>query len=362
MRFDILFPTLLFAVTLVAMFLSRKAESKLKAAVEERELGNRDVALLVVMIAVLVSVIAFIPQMAIMALFLFSYSSLLFTVSYAFSDMEKRRMTLYCGVFVIISVFAAAAAFFGVVPTEVRVYGTLAFVGLAGCSLAALMYALHKAIKPKWYVAALSPALFLLFFVFYGQTSIGFIVPLTVSFQQFPYLLDVYGLAFAVLIVVYLNSLFTWKTVFIFAALLTGLDIVLVWVTGQMVQAANAISGLGLPVLVAFPTLPVILTTEGILLLRLGLGDLFFAGILATQALKKFGNKIAVLSALTISVSFGLFELLLLNFPEMVSALPATLPIVLGWLPVVGWRLLAERSKKTATTVELNKDLVKNKS
>jgi hypothetical protein len=359
MRFDILFPTLLFAVTLVAMFLSRKAESKLKAAVEERELGNRDVALLVAMIAVLVSIIAFIPQMAIMALFLFSYSSLLFIVSYAFSDMEKRRMALYCGIFVIISVFAAAAAFFGVVPAELRVYGTLAFVSLAGCSLAALVYALHKAIKPKWYVAALSPALFLLFFVFYGQTSIGFIVPLTVSFQQFPYLLDIYGLAFAVLIVVYLNSLFTWKTVFIFAALLTGLDIVLVWVTGQMVQAANAISGLGLPVLVAFPTFPVITAAggAGILLLRLGLGDLFFAGILATQALKKYGSRIAVLSALTISVSFGLFELLLLNFPEMVSALPATLPIVLGWLPVIGGKLLAERRNKTATTTaELKKD------
>lgn len=357
MRFDILFPTLLFVMTLVAMFLSRKAESRLKATVEERELGNRDVALLVAMIAVLVSIIAFIPQMAIMALFLFSYSSLLFMVSYAFSDMKKRRMTLYCGVFVLVSAFAAVAAFFGVVPEELRVYGTLAFVALAGCSLAALAYALHKDIKPKWYVAALSPALFLLFFAFYGETSIGFVVPLSVSVGQFPYLLDIYGLTFAVLIVVYLNSLFTWKTVFIFATLLTGLDIVLVWVTGQMVQAANAISGLGLPVLVAFPTLPVISTMEGILILRLGLGDLFFAGILASQAMKKFGKKIAVASALTISISFGLFELLLLNFPEMVSALPATLPIVLGWLPVVGWKILTERGKNVETTAaELKKD------
>jgi hypothetical protein len=356
MRFDILFPTLLFLVTLVAMFLSRRAESKLKATVEERELNNRDVALLVAMIAVLVSVIAFVPGMAIMALFLFSYSTLLFTVSYAFSDMERRRMTFYCGVFVLVSVFAAVAAFFGVVPEELRVYGTLAFVGLAAGAVAALGYALRKAVKPKWYVAVLSPALFLLLFAFYGNTSIGFTVPLSVSLGQFPYLLDIYGLTFAILIVVYLNSLFTWKTVFIFAALLTGLDIVLVWVTGQMVQAANAISGLGLPVLVAFPTFPVIPYGGTILLLRLGLGDLFFAGILSTQALKKFGNKIAVLSALTIAISFGLFELLLLNFPEMVSALPATLPIVLGWLPVVGWKIISERGKKTATTVELKKD------
>jgi len=358
MRFDVLFPTLLFVVTLVAMFLSRKAESKLKATVEERELGNRDVALLVAMIAVLVSIIAFIPQMAIMALFLFSYSSLLFTVSYAFSDFEKQRMKLYCGVFILVSALAAVAAFFGVVPDDLRVYGTVAFAALAGCSIAALLYALRKDIKPKWYVAALSPALFLLLFIFYGNTNIGFVVPMSVSIGQFPYLLDIYGLTFAILIVVYLNSLFTWKTVFIFAALLTGLDIVLVWVTGQMVQAANAISGLGLPVLVAFPTIPAIFGPggAGILLLRLGLGDLFFAGILASQAMKKFGSRIAVLSALMISISFGLFELLLLNYPQMVSALPATLPIVLGWLPVVGWKILSERGKKSATNVELKKD------
>jgi hypothetical protein len=356
MRFDVLFPTLLFVVTLVAMFLSSKAEYKFKATVEERELGNRDVALLVAMIAVLVSIIAFIPQMAIMALFLFSYSSLLFTVSYAFSDFEKKRMKLYCGVFILVSALAAVAAFFGVVPDDLRVCGTVAFAALAGCSVAALVYALRKDIKPKWYVAALSPALFLLLFIFYGNTNIGFVVPMSVSIGQFPYLLDIYGLTFAILIVVYLNSLFTWKTVFIFAALLTGLDIVLVWVTGQMVQAANAISGLGLPVLVAFPTFPFILTTEGILILRLGLGDLFFAGILASQALNKFGRKIAVASALTISISFGLFELLLLNYPQMVSALPATLPIVLGWLPVIGWKILSERGKKSATNVELKKD------
>ncbi|MCW4047650.1 MAG: hypothetical protein NWE99_08855 [Candidatus Bathyarchaeota archaeon] len=346
-------------VTLVAMFLSKKAEAKLKATVEERELGNRDVALLVAMIAVLVSIIAFVPQMAIMALFLFSYTTLLFTVSYAFSDMEKRRLKLYCGAFVLVSGLAAVAAFFGVVPAGLRVYGTLAFIGLAAGSLVTLMYALRSDVKPKWYVAALSPALFLLLFVFYGETSIGFIVPSSVSFLQFPYLLNIYGLLFAVLIVAYLNSLFTWKTVFIFAALLTGLDIVLVWVTGQMVQAANAISGLGLPVLVAFPTLPIILTMKGILILRLGLGDLFFAGILATQTMKKFGKKIAVLSALTISISFGLFEMFLLNFPGIVSALPATLPIVLGWLPVVGWKIIDERRNKTAmttATAELKKD------
>ena len=43
------------------MYLSKKAEPRLKETVEERELGIRDIALLVAMIAVLVSVITFIP-------------------------------------------------------------------------------------------------------------------------------------------------------------------------------------------------------------------------------------------------------------------------------------------------------------
>ena len=103
-------PAILFAVTLVAMFLGKKAEKKLESTLERREFKNRDVALLVAMMAVAVSIVVFVPSMAIMALFLFSYSSLLFTVSYAFSDMRKKRMTLYCGVFIIISVLAGRLA------------------------------------------------------------------------------------------------------------------------------------------------------------------------------------------------------------------------------------------------------------
>jgi hypothetical protein len=327
-------PSILFAVTLVAMFLGKKAEKKLESTIERREFKNRDVALLVAMIAVAVSIVVFVPSMMIMALFLFSYSSLLFTVSYAFSDMRKKRMTLYCGAFIVISILAGAAGFFGVLPADLRVYGTLAFAGLASCAFFALMYVQQNAdAKQKWYVAALSPALFLLLFFFYNGTDIWF-----------PYLLDVYGIIFALLIVLYMGSLFKWKTVFIFAGFLTAMDIILVWFTGTMVQAANAVSNLGLPVLVAFPTIPFITVEGGILIMRLGLGDFFFAGILATQTLKKFGRKTAVVSVLTMCVSFALFELLLLNGYN--TALPATLPIVLGWLPVIAWKILSERKQK----------------
>jgi hypothetical protein len=333
-------PTILFLVTVAAMFLGRKAESKLKATVEEREFKTRDTVLMVVMISVAVSIVVFIPSMAIMALFLFSYSSLLFTVSHAFSDMRAKRLRLYCVTFTIAAVLAAVAGAFGVLPADLQTLGVTAFAAFAAVSMAVLLYTERRPdAKHKWYVASLSPVLFLLLFAFFSGT-----------FIWFPYLLDVYGIIFALLIVIYLNSLFTWKTVFIFAAFLTAMDIVLVWITGTMVQAAEHISGLGLPVLVAFPTLPVISTDAGILIMRLGLGDFFFSGILASQTLKRFGKKTALASLLTICVSFAIFELILLN-PELssalpVPALPATLPIVLGWLPVVLVKVLADRKKQ----------------
>ncbi len=340
MNFDILMPTILFAVTVVALFLGRKAEARLKAAVEEREFKTRDTILLVTMIAVAVSIVVFVPSMAIMAVFLFSYSSLLFMVSYVFSDLKINRLSIYCGIFAVASIIASLASFLGVIPSELRLYGVLSFAILAACSVFAFAYALRHEVKPKWYVAALSPAMFLLLFAFFRTTDVWF-----------PYLLDVYGIVFALLIVLYLSSLFTWKTVFIFAAFLTVMDIVLVWGTQTMVQAANQVSGLGLPVLVAFPTIPFMFKEGSILIMRLGLGDFFFAGILGTQTLKKFGKRTAILSVLTMCISFALFELILLN-EELrnvlpVGALPATLPIVLGWLPVVAVKIWGERRQRT---------------
>jgi hypothetical protein len=347
MHFDILMPIILFLVTFAALILGRKAESKLKSTLEEREFKNRDVALMVAMIAVSISIIVFIPSMALLALFLFSYSSLLFTVSYAFSDLRINRLTLYCLGFMVAAIIAAISSALGVVPADYHLIGVASFGSFAVLAALAAFYGRRKDIsKQKWYIGALSPALFLLLFAFFSD-----------SFVWFPYLLDVYGIVFALLIVLYMNSLFNWKTVFIFAAFLTTMDIILVWLTQTMVQAAEQISGLGLPVLVAFPTVPFITTTTGILIMRLGLGDFFFAGILTSQTQKKYGRKIATISLLTISISFGLFELILLN-PELaallpVRALPATLPILIGWLPVVLITMLLDK-RKSATLEPVN--------
>ena len=345
MNFDIVMPAVLFFIVLVAIFIGRKAEPRLKATIEEREFKNRDVALLVVVIGVAITVVMFIPNMALLALFLFSYSSLLFTVSYAFSDLKKYRTTLLCLGFLIASVIATVAGFLGVMPANLSFYGVMAFTVFAAANVVIMMYTYQRRAegKQKWYIAGLPPALFLLLFIFFSET-----------FVWMPFLLDVYGAIFAMLIIIYLNSLFTWKTVFVFAAALTTMDVLMVWIIpgSPMITAAKAMSGLHLPVMVTFPTIPnVSWNWEQMRYISLGLGDLFFAGVLASQTLKKFGTKIAAVSLLTICISFGIFELILLN-PELtaalpVPALPATLPILLGWLPVVSVKMFLERGKKS---------------
>ena len=187
--------------------------------------------------------------------------------------------------------------------------------------------------RERWYLAVLPPILFVLLYLVYNGTILWF-----------PYLLNVYALMFAVLITLYLGSMFSWRNVLIFAGLLTVIDIILVLVTGFMVTAAKTVSGLGLPVLVSLPTVPLIITEEGMQYMSLGLGDFFFSGILATQTYKRFGKKTAVLSVVTMCLSFAIFEAFLLstNF----GAFPGTLMIICGWLPVVAWKLLAEKRNK----------------
>jgi hypothetical protein len=294
------------------------------------------------MIAVLVSVIVFVPQMTIMAIFLFSYSTLLFTFSYFFSNVQKRKAQLFCLGFGIASLAAGTVALLDPFADSLMFYGALATCGLAAFAFVAVLYEQKRAnTRERWYLAVLPPALFILLYFVYNGTALWF-----------PYLMNAYGVIFAVLITLYLGSFFTWKNSFIFAGLLTVMDIILVLFTGVMVTAAKQVSGLGLPVLISLPTLPLVITGGYLQYMSLGLGDFFFAGILATQTFKKFGKRTAVLSAVTMSVSFAVFEVLLMN--SQLGAFPGTLMIICGWLPVVAWKMLAERKAKTAITQKLN--------
>jgi hypothetical protein len=320
MYFDIAMPSTLFAVTLIALFMNRKVEQKLKSTLQKREFRLRDTALLVIATGITVSIAVFIPSMAITAIFLFAYSMLLFIFTYLFSDLSRIMTEFFCGAFLIVSLAAATASYLNLGVEGTSVYGTLAFAVLSGLACIALLYDFRRAsTKERWYLGIFPPALFVCLYVFFGGTPIWS-----------PYLSDLYAVIFAVLITLYLGSLFTWKTTLFFSGIITVLDIILVLVTRTMVEAASTAINLGLPVVVAVPIIPLITTTKGIVPIFLGLGDFFFAGLIAIQTLKKYGRNSAIFAVAAMAVSFFVFEAFTLNYE--IGAFPGTLMIICGWL------------------------------
>jgi hypothetical protein len=186
-----------------------------------------------------------------------------------------------------------------------------------------LLYTFSYLVSNKrWYIGIIAPAVFILLYVFLRD-----------SFIWTYYLSNVYGLVFAILITLYLAGLFNWKTTAVFGVLITAMDIVLVLVTKTMVQAASAAASLSLPVLVSLPLVPLITTGTGLLILSLGLGDFFFAGLLAIQTYKKYGKRLAIASVVGMTISFSIFEALILTYN--IGAFPGTLMIICGWVPFV---------------------------
>ena len=323
MDFDIVMPLTLFVVTMVAMFLNKRIEGKLKGALEEKEFRARDAAMLVAAMAVAVSIIVFVPQLAIMIVFLFSYSMLLFMFGYLFSGMRKGRAIVGLEAFVTAGLVAGVVRLTVFGDVDNALYGAVTFCGLAVFALGALLYETRRTgTGERWYLAVLPPALFIGLYLFFSQTTLWF-----------PYLLDFYGLMFAVLIIMYLSSLFKWSITLLFVVLLTIMDIILVLFTGTMVSAARSVSALRLPVLVSLPTIPEIVYEGNRLYMSLGLGDFFFAGLLTIQTLKRYGRGIAVSAAIAMAATFAVFEVYILNFS--VTAFPGTLMIICGWLIVV---------------------------
>lgn len=361
---DIAMPIALLIVVTVAVLLNKRVEGKLKSTVEEKEFKTRDIILLVILMSIIISVIAYtsminpgaVFQNILLVIFLSSYTMLLFTFSYVFSNLSKINAQLLSLGFGVASLIAGSVSLLGQLADGFTVYRAVAFFGLAIFSFGAIVFEQKKtASKERWYVAVQPPAMFVLLFVFFNFIYTGTLQ------VWYPVLMDVFGLTFAILIILYLGSMFTWKTVGLFAVLLTIMDIILVIGTGTMVAAANQFTGLGLPVLVFLPKIPLTLIPQGYLGMNffgfipsgLGLGDFFFAGILAVQTFKKFGKKTAFASIIAMTVAFGIWEAFL---PEILTGLesivgreiggfPGTLMIICGWAPVVAWQLLATRKK-----------------
>jgi len=134
--FDIAMPIALFIITLASLLLDSRIKGKIKKTFEDREFRARDAIIFVVMICVAVSIIVFIPQFAIMAVFLFSYSTLLFTFSYIFSDMTAKKTQLYCFIIAFISFLAGGVALFTSSIGNAFFYSGAALIALAGNTLA----------------------------------------------------------------------------------------------------------------------------------------------------------------------------------------------------------------------------------
>ena len=330
MTFDVAMPLTLLAITMIALFLNKKVDRKLKSTLEEKEFHVRDAILLVAAMSVTISLIVFVPQTAVMIMFLFAYSMLLFIFTYLFSDFKKNGAKRFCLAFLGVSFLAATISLVSFGVNYSVAYGATAFYCLSGFAFLALMYEENRVdTGERWYLAVLPPALFVCVYLFFSGTPLWF-----------PYALDLFASVFAVLIILYLGSLFTWKTSLIFVGLLTVADIILVLFTGTMVSAARHVFVLRLPILISVPTVPIIFTEWGWLYMSLGLGDFFFAGLIGVQTMKKFGKGFAILSVASMAVSFFVFETLMLNYG--LTAFPGTLMIICGWLPLVLWKTKAK--------------------
>ena len=179
-------------------------------------------------------------------------------------------------------------------------------------------------------VAVLPSALFIVFYFITRQTPIWSV-----------YLINVYAVIFAIMITLYLQPLFTWKSSLIFVALITCADIVLVLVTRTMISVATETVNLQLPVLVTVPMIPLLGR------MSLGLGDFFFAGLLSIQTARKYDICFALMCMAAMTASFFIFEAFLLTY--RISAFPGTVMIIAGWLPLAGAKYLASRRKKKAS-------------
>jgi len=356
---DIAMPIALLIVVTVAMLLNKRTEGKLMATVEQKEFKTRDTVLLIVFMAIIISVIAYtsylnpgaIFQNILTLIFLSSYTMLLFTFSYVFSNIPKVRSQILSVCFGIASLIAGSAMMLPQFQDSFTIFRVAAFYGLAIFCFGVALYEQKNSVsKPRWYLAIQPPAIFVLLFVFFN-----FISNAGTDAIWAPYLMDVFGFTFAILIILYLSSLFSWKTVGLFAILLTAMDIILVIGTGTMVQAANQFTGLGLPVLVYLPNVPLMFRDGHILLRGLGLGDFFFAGVLAVQTYNKFGKKIALISVVAMAIAFAIWEAFLGNIISWfqsighpIGGFPGTLMIISGWAPIIAWAVLTHKSLKTA--------------
>lgn len=254
MEFDVLLPAVVFTIAALTVVSYQRLQKTIKTVAEEKELGTRDIFLMVLAMGIMVTVIAFIPGQALQVISIAGYSFVMFSFTYA--------------------------------------------------------------ILKKLYVAVIPPVVYVLLY-FSPLWNV--------------YTLNLFAAIFAIMVTTYLGALFTWKTTWIFAILLTLMDIFQVFVTGFMGESATKMLGLNLPIAFVLPAYPV---GRWIIL---GLGDVFLSGLLSVQTTLKRGTKSGILTAFAISVAVFVFEAMLFNsLLEGIRFFPATVIVILGWAASFG--------------------------
>lgn len=189
------------------------------------------------------------------------------------------------------------------------------------------------------FITALSYILFIFTHLFLRRVIVSIIPPIIfiASFLILNFLLmenilaviliiDIFSATFTIISVTLISPLFSWRTMIIFAALLTIMDFIHVFITGSMVEAAGKVVSLNLPLILLLPSLPSLKR-----LTILGLGDMFLAGLLSTHMASRYGSKAGLLTAFSISIVFFIFDMVASNFVLHFRAFPATLLVLLGF-------------------------------
>jgi hypothetical protein len=239
------------------------------------------------------------------------------TVVFLYARLDKKVDSLLGGQKLRLEHIILLVAAMGAMVTVLVFVPEQSMLGLFSFAYVVSLLLFTYLLVPKWYVAVVPPVLFILSFLYFWNI----------------YLFNFFAIIFGISVSVYMGSLFTWKTTIGFVSLLTIIDIIQVLVTRFTVASAQKALELGLPVGVMLPTIPF---TDSYTFL--GLGDIFFLGLLGIQSTQKYGRKFGLASIATMAFVFFLFQTFMLN--SNIQNFPATVFVISGWLTALAARYL----------------------
>jgi hypothetical protein len=239
-------------------------------------------------------------------------------VVFLYSRLDKKVDSLFGGQELHLKHIVLLVVAIGTMVTVTLSIPQNALLGIFLFAYVSILFLFTFLFVPKWYLAVVPPLLFILSFFYFWNI----------------YLFNFFAITFGIGIALYMGKLFRWKTTAAFAALLTIMDSIQVFVTGHMGEAFETAIGLNLPVAIILPTFPSSLPYPP----GLGLGDVFLFGLLSIQTTRKYGKKFGLISTASMTIVFFLLETVLLN--STFEFFPATVLVVSGWLTALAARLL----------------------